>query len=261
MKAYEQVNGVRILDYLDLHYYPQANGVSLAPAGDSTTQALRLRSTRALWDASYIDESWIGTEVKLIPRMKAWIAANYPGTRIAISEYNWGALDNINGALAQADVLGIFGREGVDIATLWAPPSSAEPGSFAFRLYLNYDGAMHGFGELSTLAMSSNQDKLSIYAARRVTDQALTIIVINKTGAALTSTVSLTGLKPMPTAAVYRYSAAQLSSIEHASNQAVAAGGFTATFPGNSITLFVIMPDNSPVQPTTPLPALLMLLK
>lgn len=264
MQAYEQANGVRILDYLDLHYYPQANGVALAPAGDSATQALRLRSTRALWDASYVDESWIGTEVKLIPRMKAWVAANYPGTKTAISEYNWGGLESINGALAQADVLGIFGREGVDMATLWAPPSSTDPGSFAFRLYLSYDGAMHGFGDISTQAASSDQEKLSIYAARRSADQALTIMVINKTGTALTSAVSLAGFTPGATASVHRYSAAQLSSIEHAGDQAVSAGGFTATFPGNSITLFVILPDSSPVPPTTlfpALPAILLLLK
>ena len=50
MRAYEQQHGVRILDYLDLHYYPQAAGVSLSPAGSAATQALRLRSTRSLWD-------------------------------------------------------------------------------------------------------------------------------------------------------------------------------------------------------------------
>ena len=27
MKAYEQAHGVRLVDYLDLHYYPQADGV------------------------------------------------------------------------------------------------------------------------------------------------------------------------------------------------------------------------------------------
>ena len=31
MQAYEQSNHVRILDYFDEHYYPQANGVSLSP--------------------------------------------------------------------------------------------------------------------------------------------------------------------------------------------------------------------------------------
>ena len=119
MKAYETAHGVRILDYFDLHYYPSANGVSLSPAGDSNTQALRLRSTRSLWDPTYIDESWIsdtqagGVAVKLVPRMKAWVKANYPGTKLAVTEYNWGAPEHINGALAQADVLGIFGREGL----------------------------------------------------------------------------------------------------------------------------------------------------
>jgi len=134
MNAYEQQNGRRILDYLDLHYYPQAGGVALSSEGGASTQALRLRSTRSLWDASYIDESWIsdtapgGEAVRLIPRMRDWVNSYYPGTKLAITEYNWGGLESINGALAQADALGIFGREGLDMATLWAPPSSIQPG-------------------------------------------------------------------------------------------------------------------------------------
>ena len=153
MKAYEQAHGVRLLDYLDLHYYPQADGVSLSGAGNAATQALRLRSTRSLWDPTYVDESWIGGAgwqggiVKLIPRMKEWVTANYPGTKLAITEYNWGALDHINGALAQADVLGIFGREGLDLATLWGPPTANQPGAYAFRMYRNYDGQHHTFGD------------------------------------------------------------------------------------------------------------------
>lgn len=124
MKVYEQQHGVRILDYLDLHNYPQASGVALGSAGNAATQALRLRSTRSLWDATYVDESWIGEAVRLIPRMRDWVNTYYPGTEIAITEYNWGGLESINGALAQADVLGIFGREGADLATLWGPPTS-----------------------------------------------------------------------------------------------------------------------------------------
>jgi hypothetical protein len=63
-----------------------------------------------------VDESWIGEVVRLIPRMRAWVDAHYPGTKLAITEYNWGALNHINGALAQADVLGIFGRERPSLA-------------------------------------------------------------------------------------------------------------------------------------------------
>ena len=58
----------------------------------------------------------------LIPRMKNWVATYYPGTKIGITEYNWGAEGHINGATAQADILGIFGREGLDLATRWTTP-------------------------------------------------------------------------------------------------------------------------------------------
>jgi hypothetical protein len=248
MKTYEQQHGVRILDYLDLHNYPQANGVALGSAGSSATQALRLRSTRSLWDPTYIDESWIGTDlgetVRLIPRMRGWVNTYYPGTKLAITEYNWGGLESINGALAQADVLGIFGREGVDLATLWGPPDATDPGAFAFRIYRNYDGSGHGFGEMGVLASSTDQGKLSIYAAERSSDNALTVVVINKTSGALTSNVTLTGSAPT-SAKVYRYSSANLSAIEHLSNIAISGNTFSYNFAANSITLFIMTPGST----------------
>jgi hypothetical protein len=246
MNAYEQQYGQRILDYLDLHYYPQANDVSLSPAGTAATQALRLRSTRSLWDASYIDESWIsdlapsGEAVQLIPRMHNWVNTYYPGSKIAISEYNWGGMEDINGALAQADVLGIFGRESLDLATLWDPPTSTQPGAYAFRIYRDYDGAGHEFGDVGVLAASADQSTLSIYAAQRSADSALTVVVINKTANDLTSTISLAGFTLPSSASVYQYSAANLDAIVQLADQPVSTGGFSATFPGSSITLFVM---------------------
>jgi hypothetical protein len=259
MKAYQDAHSVRILDYLDVHYYPQANGVALKPAGNTATQELRLRSTRALWDPTYADESWIadvseGPYVRLIPRMKEWVAANYPGTKLAITEYNWGALDHINGALAQADVLGIFGREGLDLATLWGPPDADQPGAFAFRMYRNYDGTGSAFGETSVHATSADQEQLSIYAARRGSDGALTLVVINKTATPLTSDLTLSNFAPAAWAQVYRYSAANLAAIVQAADQAVSAAGFSATFPANSITLIVIPAVGPPSPPVMFLP-------
>ncbi len=249
MKSYEQQHGVRILDYLDLHMYPQAGGVALSGAGSADTQALRLRSTRSLWDPTYVDESWIGQAVDLIPRMKAWVAADYPGTKLAVSEYNWGALDNINGAVTQADVLGIFGREGLDLATLWAPPTSSQPGAYAFRLYRNYDGAHHRFGDTSVLATSGDQSQLAVYAALRSSDSALTVLVVNKSlTQTLTSSLGLSGFTPGSPAAVYRYSSADLQHIVHQPDQAVTSGGFTADYPPQSLTLFVLTPGGD--QPT-----------
>ena len=258
MAAYEQQHQLRLLDYLDLHYYPQASGVSLSPAGNAATQALRLRSTRSLWDPTYADESWIaGTEggpaVRLIPRMRDWVTANYPGTKLALTEYNWGALDHLNGALAQADVLGIFGREGLDLATLWAPPTATEPGAFAFRMYRNYDGSGGKFGESGLQATSTDQDQLAIYAAQRAGDFALTLMIINKSSNELTSQVNLAGFNPASSGQVYRYSAANLNAIVRQADQVSGPAGFTATFPAASITLIVLPPGSPPERGYLPL--------
>jgi hypothetical protein len=259
LKTYNDQQGVRVLDYLDLHYYPQAGGVALSPAGSAATQALRLRTTRSLWDPTYQDESWIASAgpengvVRLIPRMKEWVNANYPGTKLAIGEYNWGALDHPNGALAQADVLGIFGREGLDLATLWSPPTTNEPGAFAFRMYRRYDSAGGAFGETSVYANSADQEKLAIYAATRASDSALTLIIINKHTSALTSTVSVMNFTPAINAQVYRYSNANLNAIVVQPDQPVAPNGFTAVYPASSITL-VVIPTGVPLNEKVYLP-------
>jgi len=259
MSGYEQFNGVRLLDFLDLHFYPQ-NGEDQTLAGDSAKQALRLRSTAALWDASYVDESWIGDNgldggiVRLIPRMRDWVNANYPGTRLALTEYNWGGLEDINGALAQADVLGIFGAEGLDVAALWNYPAHTNPaeeviaydvfetlpGAWAFRMYRNYDGVGGKFGDLSVSANSADRGQLAVYGAQRTSDNALTVMVINKTGGDLDATVSIAGFAPAGAGGVYRYRAPNLAAITHEPDQPIAAGGFSTSFPANSITLFVI---------------------
>lgn len=250
LRQHEQRNGARLLDYLDLHYYPQASGVTLQPAGDTATQALRLRSTRSLWDPAYNDESWIsttepgGVTVELIPRMRRWVDANYPGTKLAITEYNWGGLESLNGALAQAEVLGIFGREGVDLATIWAPPGPSEPGAFAFRLYRNYDGAGGRFGATSVRAVSDAAvDDLSVFAAQRG-DGALTIMVINKSGGALSGTIALSGFSPGAAAQLYRYSGANLGAIVRGADLGT-TGGLSASFPAGSITLLVVPPASA----------------
>lgn len=257
MKAYEQAHGVRILDYFDEHYYPQADGVTLGSAGNAATQAKRLRSTRGLWDPTYTDESWIGQPVNLIPRFRQWIAANYPGTKLAIGEYNWGGLESINGTLAQADVLGIFGREGVDLAAIWDPPASNQPGAFAFRIYRNYDGAGSMYGNTWVRATSADQSQLAVYGATRSSDGALTLVVINKTAGSLQSTLNLAGFVPAGNAQVYRYSSANLAAIVRQADMPASTAGFTTTYPANSITMIVLpnAPGPNSLPPARPIGA------
>lgn len=243
LHQYQQTHGTRLLDYLSLHYYPSQDGVTLGSAGDTATQALRLRSTRSLWDPTYVDESWIGTAVRLIPRMHDWVNTYYPGTKLAITEYNWGGFEHINGALAEADVLGIFGRESLDLATLWTAPDFDQPVAYAFRMYRNYDGSGSKFGETNVRAQSTDQAQLSVYAALR-SDGALTAIVINKTGGSLTAPIQIDNFSTT-TAQVYRYSGADLTHITHQPNLTVSGGSVSTSFPANSITMLVFTPSAS----------------
>src|SRR5947209_6906859 len=106
--------------------------------------------TRSLWDPTYTDPSWIAENIDLIPRMKAWAAADYPGTKVSLSEYNLSLQgDPVTNALIQADVLGIFGRQGLDLATRWPLDYDGNLIADAFRMYRDYDGAHGQFGHVS----------------------------------------------------------------------------------------------------------------
>ncbi len=239
MADYEAQNGTRLLDYLDVHFYPQRVELPFSPAGDLATQQLRLRSTRGLWDPTYLDESWINDYVRLIPRMREWIDDNYPGTKLAITEYNWGAHDHINGALAQGEILGIFGREGVDLATLWAPPSATQPAAFAFRMFRNYNGnqnASSRFGDTSILAQSDTPDQVSVFAAKRSADNATTIMLINKTLQEVE--VPLTAANTQDgSAEVYVYGTTNTLAIRQLSDVTIAGGEMQLTLEPYSMTL------------------------
>jgi hypothetical protein len=223
MRSYQQANGKRLLDYLDLHYYAQ---------GGNTTDV-----TRSLWDPTYTDPSWIGEKIRLIPRMKQWVAQDYPGTKISLSEYNLSVGDAMTNALIQADVLGIFAREGVDLATRWEMPNDGDLIPYAFRMYRNYDGNHSRFGDTWVRSVSGNQGKLAVYAARRSGDGAYTVLVINKTSAALTSPLNLSGISATAKAQVWRWTG---GAISHVSNRSVPPSGFSATYPARSLTLYVI---------------------
>jgi len=184
----DRARGARSLDLLDVHFYPQAAGV-FSERADTATQALRIRSVRSLYDANYTDESWIATPVELIPRLKQWIAQQYPGTGLAITEYNWGGEKDASGAVALAEVLGIYGREGVELATYWTYPPLDSPAGAAFRLYRNFDGHGARFGDIS-LPVTTSQTAVVAYAARHSESHELDVVLVNE-AADQTATVHL----------------------------------------------------------------------
>jgi hypothetical protein len=229
--------GKRLLDVFSLHYYPQ--GGEFNNGTDPAMQLRRNRSTRSLWDPHYTDESWINSKVALIPRMKNWVAADYPGTRIGITEYNWGAEGHINGATAQADILGIFGREGLDMATRWTTPKADTPTYQAMKLYRNYDGKKSGFGETSVQASVPNPDSLSAFAALRTSDGALTVIIINKTpDAAAPVALALANFMPQGSIQVWQLTASNI--IARRTDLPASGNALRLTVPAQSVTLLVL---------------------
>jgi len=199
--AYESSNGVRLVDYLDVHYYPQG-GQALSGEGNASLQALRLRSVKDLYDPSYAAESWIPEPVRLIPRLRALIDQHCPGTKLAITEYNWG--DGCGTcALVQAEVLAIFGREGVDLATRWVAPEGNTLDEDAFRLFLNYDGAGSRVTGESLRTMSSDVDAVGAYGVDSG-DGRLLLLLFNKATTGRTVQVSSSGPLVGP-AQLYRF--------------------------------------------------------
>ena len=61
------------------------------------------------------------------------------------------------GRLAIADVLGIYGREGVEAAAYWRNPPVGSPGWFAFTMHGNYDGKGGRFGGVAVPATTSDE--------------------------------------------------------------------------------------------------------
>ncbi len=210
--AYQQSTGNQLLNVLSVHYYAQEGSLLSNSDDDSLAgQLTRNQSTRALWDPNYVDPSWLNQlgltfspsvpqgAVYLIPTLKNLVSEYYPGLETAITEYNWGDEANLNGATTQADVLGIFGREGLDIATRWTVPLNPSPTYLSLEMYRNYDGKPFApSGDTSVSDVVVNPDNLSSFAAVRTSDGALTVMVINKQQGATPVTLSLANFPTLP---------------------------------------------------------------
>ncbi len=260
MHAAEQEGGQRLLDVLDLHFYP-ATGTSNGEITndwakqDEEMAEKRIQAPRSLWDSTYDEKSWVsdvtGGPIALFPRLREMIAGHYPGTKMAITEYYYGRGGDISGGLAQADVLGIFGREGAFAATFWGQAAVDTYGNSgerayayafgAFRLFRDYDGAGGSFGDIGLGAASSDNRKASIYASRRA-DGRIVLIVINKSPLALDADIPMTS-GPQPKGAQTYTMRDGAPSPVRGPDITVPAGGYLSfKMPARSATTLVLDP-------------------
>jgi hypothetical protein len=259
MAAAGTTAGHRLLDVLDLHWYPEAHG---ACAGDPVNGcritdnnneagvvAARIAAPRSLWDSTYRETSWIqnslgnGQGINLIPRLKDKIATNYPGTKLAFTEYNYGGASHISGAIAQADVLGIFGREGVYAAALWGFDSNANFVYAGFDMFRNYDAASGSFGDTSIRAANTDTANTSVYASVDVGNAArMVLVAINKTATAQTAGIAVTHTTQFHTARVYTLTSANMAPQRQADINITLTNAFQYSMPANSVTTLVLVP-------------------
>jgi hypothetical protein len=247
---YDQINGARTLDVFDIHAYADCG-----PTTNFTNAQLQAATAKCAgyyWDPATVnpdtDNTYTTNEEPNpgipfhIPRFKAMVNAIYPGTPLSYTEWGAGLAQNsgsdFSTALADADTLGIFGREGVSFASRWGGPSPGTPEYLAWKMYTNYDNAHDGFGTVSVSDTNSgNSNLFSSYAALNATGTTMTIMVLNKDpGNAVQATFDLSGFSAS-TYVAYTLASTASGAIS-ASNSAAwnAAQGFAPY----SITLLVI---------------------
>ena len=248
IKAAGSTAGKRLIDDLDRHWYPEASAGGVRITGTDTTPAVvaaREQAPRSLWDPTYVETSWITTDygygaIRLLPRTKDRIAAHYPGTGIALTEWNYGGGGHISGAIACADVLGIFGREGVDVASYWPLQSNESYAYGAFSAFRNYDGAGGHFGDTSVRANTSDTASSSVYAAIDAANHNRVVIVaVNKATTAKTASVNITGEQVFGHAKTYTLTSASPTPQAGATLTSAAQNAFLYTMPAQSVTVIV----------------------
>lgn len=253
--AYQQMHAIRLIDYVDLHWYPQdpngASGSIYSNDQDSATVGRRLRSLRELYDPAWVSQAWIAdlgddatwhySKPNLIPRVKAWIDQYCPGTRLAITEYAWDQDNTASGAVAQAELFGIFAREGVDLATRWVAPAAGSRVEQAFSLFLNYDGAGGKVVGDSVAATSANIDQIGAYAFVAAGRQVM-VLLTNKDSVSHDITVNFNAMQSGDWK-LYGFSTTQALGLRATGHVASTALTLSALAPMSANLLVIGAPD------------------
>ena len=250
IKWQDQINGARSLDVFDIHAY--ADG---GPTTNFTNEQLRAAEAKIAgyyWDPIAVNPDINNTYTTNeepnpgipfhIPRFKALINAIYPGTPLSYTEWGAGLAPNsawdFSTAIADADTLGVFGREGLSFASRWGGPSPGTAEYQAWKIFTNYDGAHHQFGSLSISDRNNgNANLFTSYAALDSNGTVMTILVLNKDDSnSANVTFNLSGFSPA-TYTAYTLASTASSAISASHLQSWSA---TQTFAPYSITLLVI---------------------
>jgi fibronectin type 3 domain-containing protein len=256
LKTASTTYGKPLVDVYDFHWYAEvydSSGTRILNLSSSTlTDAqvqLIVQSPRSLWDPTFHDDNnsnpWIYNElgqtpINLLGRLQTKINAEFPGMKIAITEYENGGWNHIAGTIAQADNLGIFGAQGVFAADFWPPGGTYSYVLAGFRAFRGFDGANAIFGDISLQATSSSVKDVVVYASTdSSTPGRVVFVAINRSSSA--KVTSIIGQTLSGTAHLYQMTAASAlgqNPVQPVSSGMMPASGssFTLTLPALSVT-------------------------
>ena len=250
MKHASDSIGQRLLDVYDVHYYSVAQGLDnlsnleVVDGGnnDRGVAVARMEAPRTLWDSTYVENSWIGTNyspVAYISAIQNNINTYYPGTKIAFTEYGFGGENHISGGIALTDMLGIAGRFGVYWTSVWGPVDTFF--TSAFKIYRNYDGHNSTFGNTHVYANTNDWRTSSIYSAMQSSDTTtMNIIVMNKDyDSTLVAGINITANTTFNKAKIYAFNQTD-SNIHYMGSIPISGNHFNYTIPTLSVYHFVL---------------------
>jgi hypothetical protein len=242
--------GKPVVDVYDFHWYSEATdgttrviNLTGSTLTDAQVQAI-VQSPRSLWDPTFTENSWItgvlGGPINILGRLQAKIAANNPGMKLSITEYENGGFNHIAGTIAEADNLGVFGSQGIFAANFWPPNGTYSYSLAGFRAYRDFDGAGSNFGDTSLQSISSAVVNVVVYASTDSTVPGRVVFVaINRSNAA--KITAITGQALSGTAHLYQMTATSASGqsvVQPVSigSMAVSGSSLTITLPAYSVT-------------------------
>jgi mannan endo-1,4-beta-mannosidase len=232
LRAQSFTAGKRLVDVLDIHYYPEAMGRNnsgtkervYGGGNDKGVAIARMQAPRSLWDPTYIEDSWLNgggasssgdkggyaldvLHKNIFPGINLFPANDaYAIKKIGYTEYDFGGHSHISGGIAQADVLGVFGTQGIYMGNFWGGVSNYV--SAAYRLYRDYDGNKSTYGSVAVSASTNNLDSTMVYASiNSPTDSSqLHLIVLGKSWVKdVNATFNITTQQVYKSAKVYRF--------------------------------------------------------
>ncbi len=261
MSEAEKAAGYRLIDAIDVHYYSEATGDNRVTfAYDNTNEndiQARVQAPRTLYENGYRETSWVTNSLSsympFLPTIQNSIDTYYPGTKLALTEYNFGGGDHVSGAIAEADALGAFAANDVYLATLWPLTSDISYQLSAIDLYTNYDGNGSSFGDTLVGAKTDDSSLATVYASIDGSDDSTLTMVLNNKDLhnAESAEITISGTDTQYKSAVVYAITDETSDIVVLDVQNDLSGNaLTVELPALSVAQIVLSTEESDVQKT-----------